>query len=346
MSELQSSLLIIGIAVVLAVYAYNAWQQRQYRRKPGTIFKHRQQEAKQTPASEALAPVADMTPSEIPPAAADNNCALLDDATDYIATLTVRLPVGADALARLWNQRFDFGKNIYICGLNAANGTWEKVIAEGRDSYSQFNLALQLVSRAGPVSEGRLSGFRDLVRLIATSLQAEARLPDVTQAAARAQQLDKFCAEVDQMIGLNILPAAGQKFSTRELQHAAEEQGMQLQPDGWFHLLDEHGNTLFKLGNIDNTPLPHTGLPAQWLDGVTLVLDLPNVTQPVSHFDQMAALTQSLASELDGTVTDDRHATLNPHSIALIREQIVAIEARMVAKGFAPGSAKARRLFS
>ena len=347
MSELQISLLIIGIAGVVAVYGYNGWQQRQYRRKFGTLFKHRPQEVNQTPAT-SQAPVfaADKAPDEIPPSAADDNCMLLDAATDYIAMLTVKRPVSADALARLYKQRFDFGKNMYVCGLNAANGEWEKVIAEGRYSYSQFKLALQLVNRAGPISEGRLSDFRDLVSLTATPLHAELVLPDVAQAAACAQQLDKFCAEVDQMIGLNIFAAAGQKFSAREVQQVAEQHAMQLQADGAFHLVNEHANSLFKLGNIDNTPFQYPTLQAQWLEGVTLVLDLPHAAQPVQRFDQMTALAQSLSSDLEGIVTDDRRATLNPHSIALIREQIAAIEARMAAQGLVPGSALARRLFS
>ena len=172
MSELQISLLFIGIAVVVAVVAYNGWQQRQYRRKFGKAFQHRHADvlspgaaaktfpekiitvnpADQTPATPEIPafPAAD-APSEYSPAPVpDDNCVLPDAATDYIATLTVKRPVGADALARLWQQRFDFGKNIYVCGLNAVSGAWEKVIAEGRHAYSQFTLALQLVNRAVP----------------------------------------------------------------------------------------------------------------------------------------------------------------------------------------------------
>ena len=368
MSELQFSLLFVGIAVVVAVYAYNGWQQRQYRRKLGSAFQHRHADvlapgaaektfpeksitvnaADQTPANpeipacDAMDAVSEFSPAPVP----DDNCVLPDAATDYIATLTVKRPVTADVLARLWQQRFDFGKNIYVCGLNAASGAWEKVIAEGRYSYSQFTLALQLVNRAGPVSEGRLSDFRDLVRQMAVSLQAEVVLPDVAQAAARAQQLDKFCAEVDQMIGLNIFPAAGRKFSARAVQQAAEQHGLRLQADGSFHLLDEQANSLFRLGNIDNSPFPHLPPEAHSLDGVTLVLDLPHVAQPIPRFDQMTALAKLLAIDLDGVVTDDRRATLNPHSIVLIREQIAAIESSIAAQGLTPGSAQARRLFS
>ncbi len=39
MSELQKSLLMIGLGVIIAVYVYGWWQQRSYRRKFGTAFK-------------------------------------------------------------------------------------------------------------------------------------------------------------------------------------------------------------------------------------------------------------------------------------------------------------------
>src|SRR3989304_6468898 len=52
MSELQISLLGIGIAVVLAMYAYNAWQHRQYRRKFGAAFKPEREDALYQPSPE------------------------------------------------------------------------------------------------------------------------------------------------------------------------------------------------------------------------------------------------------------------------------------------------------
>ena len=44
MSELQISLLLIGIVVVVAIYVYNSWQQRQYRRQFGKTFPARHED--------------------------------------------------------------------------------------------------------------------------------------------------------------------------------------------------------------------------------------------------------------------------------------------------------------
>lgn len=369
MSELQISLLVIGIAVVLVVYAYSWWQQRRYRRMYGAAFKHMHEDAlyrpsteesipgnpvPEKPAGESLAGNMKQTlPADVLTGgqpqhsqAADETCALLDTSTDYIAMIPTKSLAGADALARLWQQRFDFGKDIHVCGLDVAGGTWEKVIPESRLPYAAFKLALQLVNRAGAVSEARLADFRDLARMMATQLQADVVLPDVAEAAARSLELDKFCAAVDQMIGLNIFPRGERVLSGNEVARSAEKLDLSLQPDGSFHMRDTRGHTLFSLGNFDNTPFQHHTLDQQRIDGLTLLLDVPRVEQPTLRFDQMVELARKLAHDLGAEVMDDRHLALSEAGIALIREQISAIESKMLAGNIVPGSAQARRLFS
>ena len=395
MSELQISLLAIGVVVVLAVYVYSWWQQRRHRRNFGDAFGQDHEDAlyrtttEKAPKEQAVAAklvaakdvaeksaikkiatkdssteelFAESLPPEVqsvdgsliePPAeivpmvlAADGVCVLLDAATDYIAVLKISVPAGADSLAQLWPKRFDFGKSVHVCGLNATTGEWEKVIAEGHLFYAGFKLSLQLVDRSGPVSEVRLSDFRDLVRDIAAHLNAEAELPDVVAACARAQELDAFCAGVDQIIGLNILPSGESTFSGSEITRVAEQYGMSLQADGSFHLPDAHGHTVFSLGNYESTPFQHHTLSQMSVNGMTLLLDVPRVERPALRFDEMAVLARQLALGLRAAVVDDRRSALDERGLAQIREQIVGIENRMKSGNVVSGSVQARRLFS
>jgi FtsZ-interacting cell division protein ZipA len=363
MSELQISLLAIGLVVVLAIYFYSWWQQRKYRRRFGAAFEQAHEDALYRAAPEKSVPEelidtqleqaqpVDPLPAEPPSVeprvpATDGVCALLDSATDYIAVLTFDVPAGADSLALLWQKRFDFGKSVHACGLNAATGAWEKVIAESHLFYASFKLSLQLADRSGPVSEVRLDDFRDLARDIAAHLGAKAELPDVPAASARAVELDSFCAEVDQMIGLNILPGGERTFSGGEIARVAEQHGMALQADGAFHLPDEHGYTVFSLCNYENVPFQHHTLAQMWVNGLTLLLDVPRVEQPTQRFDEMAVLARELAMDLRAAVVDDHRVALGEQGIAQIREQIAAIESRMLSGKVLPGSAQARRLFS
>ena len=360
MSELQISLLIIGVFVVLAVYGYNGWQQRQYRRRFGAAFRQPGEDALYHPSTEkSLGKILDETvvgqalPAE--PAQASvmverrrwpRGCGLLDAATDYIAVLLFNSPANAQALAPLWQQRFDFRKNVYVCGLNTASGAWEKVIAESQLSYSAFKLALQLADRSGAVSETRLADFRDLARDIAAQQQAEAELPDVAAASARALELDAFCAEVDQMIGINILPSGERMFSGSEIASVAAQHGMSLQADGAFHLLNARGYTVFSLSNYDNVPFQHHSLNQMRVNGLTLLLDVPRVEQPTQRFDEMAVLARQLAMELRAAMVDDHRVAMGESGIAQIREQVAAIESRMLSGKILAGSVQARRLFA
>ena len=358
MSDLQISLIGIGIAVVLALYAYSWLQQRRYRRKFGAAFRHGHEDVlyrpvtvesvHKPPSGKVEQEGSSLAFNDEPhrPNVADEICALLDPTSDYVAKISPKSLTGADALARLWQQRFDFGKNLNVCGLNVASGEWEKIIPESRLPYATYKLALQLVNRSGAISEARLEEFRDLIRLIATQLEADVTLPDVTVAFARGQTLDKFCAAVDQLIGLNIMPGDDCLLSGGEIARAAEHLDMSLQTDGSFHRFDAQGHSLFSLGNFDNTPFQHHTLGQLRVRGLTLLLDVPRVEQPTQRFDEMLVLARQLAIELDAAMVDDHYVALSEAGIALIRDQIAAIEADMLSGNIIPGSAQARRLFS
>lgn len=349
MSELQISLLAIGLVAVAGVFLYGQWQQWRYRRNTQIPAQDQRTEASHPERhTNVLADEHGDPLTAIPaePDAADDNCGLLNDATDYVATMLLGTPLPASVLDSLWQRRFDFGKSVNACGLNASSGLWERLIPESLQTYRAFRLGLQLVDRSGSVSAMRLAGFRDLLNDIAAQLQIEVRLPPVEDAALRAQELDRFCADVDQMIGVNLLTSGDRKLFGTEVASAAERLGMSLQADGTFHLLDERGATLFNLSASDGTPFQHHTLNRSRVDSLTLLLDIPRVSEPVRRFDDMVGLAQELGRALRTTMADDQRVALSHGAIAQIRAQIAATENLMLAGQITPGSAQAHRLFS
>jgi ZipA, C-terminal FtsZ-binding domain len=356
MSDLQIGLLIIGLAVVVVVYGYGAWQQIQYRRRFGTAFRPRHGDALYQGIHEGGAAQKGNEPSALIDGMAqdlpvgmeegDEVCTTLDTFCDYIAELSLNSPVSAAVLEPLWQRRFDFGKSVNVCALNAEDGSWEKVIPESQSSYTSFSVALQLVDRNGAAGESLIAGFRDLVRDIAQTIRAEADLPDVTEAVESAGRLDAFCAEVDHMIGFNILPEGDRLLSGGDIAQIASRHNLTLEPDGAFHLLDPLGHTLFVLANIDNDPFQHHSLDQMKVMGLSLQLDVPRVVQPSRRFDEMVQLAREIGRELHAAVVDDYRAPLDFTAIAMIRIRIVTIENRMLSYPIVPGSAQARRLFS
>ena len=344
MSEFQKSLLIIAIVVVVAVYAYGWWQQWRYRRSLNRI------EA----APQAAAAPLDVAAEEddvqrehfIADGGTPGTCTLLDERTDYIVSMTPKFPLSAQALARIWQRRFDFGKTLRACGCDVANGVWERIIPESSTSYSELKVGLQLVDRDGAISETRLAEFRELMGEVGRKEDADMVLPLVDSAMERARELDAFCAEVDQMIGLNLVCGADRALFASEVAAVVQPMGMSLQADGAFHLFGQDGATLFTLGAFDGTPFQHHTLDQMRVSSLTLLLDIPRVSDSAQRFDEMTLFAMELATALHATLVDDQRVLLVKGALEQIRARVAAVEQRMVQGGIAPGSVQAMRLFS
>lgn len=302
------------------------------------------------PVGEAIEPAVPMEePAVVQPAAArdsDVACALLDVRSDFVIELTLAESSPASVLDGLWQRKFDFGKPVQVCGLTLNVPHWERAIAEGQTLYDRFRIAVQLVDRGGAISVAKLGDFRDLVLGIADHIRADAAVPDVHETHQRALELDAFCAEVDQMVGINLVPPGERQLNGSRIAQAAGMFGMTLEADGAFHALDAQGHSLFSLINHDSKPFQHHTLETFSTTGVTLLLDVPRVTTPSAQFDRMLETAREFARELQVNVVDDRRVVLSDGGLGLIRDQIAAVEAKMAEHGIAPGSAQARRLFS
>ncbi len=380
MSELQAALLTIGFGVIVAVYAFGWWQQRRYRRKFGAAFRSSHadalyaekllaghpQESGAKPAGQvqqsALAGMVDEamggainTEVEIAEVSVvelsvtnllDDSCSLLNVRSDFIIELHLAEPSPAAVLDGLWQRKFDFRKPVQVCGLTLATKKWERAIAESQVLYARFRIALQLVDRGGAISEAKLADFRDLVLGVAKHIKADTTVPDVRETYHHAVELDAFCAEVDQMVGVNLVPPGGRLLSGGRIAQVAALPGMTLEADGAFHLLNAQGDSLFSLINQDTKPFQHHTLETFSTAGITLLLDVPRVENPGNQFDQMMHVAHELARELQVNVVDDHRVALSDNSLARIRAQIAEVEAKMLENGIVPGSAQARRLFA
>ncbi|HEY8887115.1 MAG TPA: cell division protein ZipA C-terminal FtsZ-binding domain-containing protein [Gallionella sp.] len=371
MSELQTSLLAIGLGVIIAVYAFGWWQQRRYRNKFSAAFKANHTDAlyqsgdtgpagriQQSPSAE---PVDDATGEEIitdveitevsvvessTTNLLDDSCTLLDARSDFIIELNLSEPSHAAALDGLWQRKFDFRKPVQVCGLTLGTKKWERVIAESQVLYVRFRIALQLVDRGGAISETKLADFRDLVLGVAGHIKADTTVPDIRETHHHASEMDAFCAEVDQMVGVNLVPPGTRLLRGGKIAQAATLLGMTLEADGAFHLPDAQGRSLFSLINQDSKPFQHLTLETSSTAGITLLLDVPRVENPGQQFDRMMHVARELARELQVNMVDDHRVALSEKGLALIRTRINDVELKMCAKGITPGSSQARRLFS
>ena len=264
--------------------------------------------------------------------------AMLDPSLDFIAEIVFERPYELAAL-----PRFAVAKRVQLIG-RTERGLWKPAEALPGVRYRQLNVGLQLVDRSGALSEDDLANFCAQVNEYAAAHGARASFPQHQQKLACARELDAFCANVDILIGINIVPSS--PIDGARLRSFAEAYGLELEPDGAFHYLSDSGNTLYSLTAADQQPFTYHNLIDQRFTGLTLLYDVPRVAGAVDVFDRAVDFCRQLAAEFDAELVDDNRRPLTAQSLARIRAQLVQIYGSMDDRGIAPGSVAALRLFA
>lgn len=294
--------------------------------------------AARKPAAPAPAPAPSIAPSapvieEEEPQDEVVTTSMLDAALDFIAEIRASDPIPAVNV-----PTFPGAKRIVTLGLNDA-GQWEVVVSTSRSRYRQLQVGLQLADRQGALTQEQLNAFCMGVQQFADEFDASVTFPQRSAKLNTARELDEFCASVDVLIGLNILPVT-KPFPVEKIRVLAEKAGLLRGPDGNFHYRSDSGKTLFTLTNHDESPFGTTS------EGLTLLFDVPRVAGGLAVFDYLADFAQTLSTALEGTLADDNGKVLTESSLDNIRAQLADIYARMDDRGIAAGSMAALRLFA
>jgi hypothetical protein len=416
MSELQISLIAIGIVVIMAVVLFNWMQHRRYRRSAEEAFGEKPEDVllgagtsagasieageriepqlgkepaielradaaipqPTSPYIQASEPAADFPPElrpgtirpELEPAefleqvaapprrgrvdeddkAATGSGADIgaDSGVDYVVEIRAATVIPDSSLSEVLQRKFDFSKPVHWLGRRTIGEGWEEIAAESEGSrgYVALRGCLQLADRAGPVSEVSLAEFRDLAKNLATRLKVEANCPDIRAAHARAVLLDEFCAEVDVMIGINIISMDNSVFTGAKIQVLAESSGFKLGTEGMFHYYDESGAPLFSLGNFEPSPFLHNSMRVLTTRGITFLLDVSRVASGEIIFAQMVHIARVFADALGGVMVDDNRVPLTETGIRKLKQQLSVIQSVMQAREIPAGSRVAMRLFA
>lgn len=385
MSDLQLGLMMLGALIVIAVVGFNWWQERQFRGRAQASFPEQHDDIlldrpqadtvrAPAPAPTARGEDADtrieprIEPSIESPQAASQwngedsgnrdtglgdtgirntgNAAAEDQAgIDYVAEIRAGEFVAPAQLAAFRQLLGALGRRIALTGMDYQTRTWQPLsIDNGR--YTSIRAALQLVDRSGQVKAEQMQAFADAVRASAQQMAAIADLPDFAAYLDLAAELDTFSADVDVVVGINVVANAGQVFHGTKIRALAEASGLHLQSGGMFHLRDEHGRTLFTLENQEPAPFQTDVIRNLTTPGITFLLDVPRTPDGLKVFDRMVAMSRSFAESLDGTLADDNRALLNDSGLDKIRAQLRAIYTAMARRGIPAGSPVALRLFS
>jgi FtsZ-interacting cell division protein ZipA len=377
MSDLQISLIAIGFVIIGGVVFFNWMQQRRYQRGTEDAFKHKYKDVllepdKSTskeeriepqfgkevpkdlqvePRVEAKKPTGIDRPDLEPLAATTESIKPVEvysnGVVDYVVSIQSETPIATLDLAEMLQRKFDFGKPVRWYGQRDVGAFWEEITIEAnsKSDYTKLKACLQLADRSGPVSEVSLSEFRDMVRNFVESVNAVADTPNIQEAHSQAVLLDQFCAEVDVMIGINIISKDGGAFTGTKIRALAEASGFKLEGGGVFSFREANDIVKFTLNNYESTPFLPDNIRTLTTNGITLLLDVPRISNGERVFDQMTHLSRIFATTLGGVIADDNRIPLTDSGIEKIMQKLSGIQAIMKSRDVPAGSEIALRLF-
>jgi len=269
----------------------------------------------------------------------------------YDELIEYRVRIGCDGvLANVFADAFShtrsLGKAVRWSGLPAGAAEWEDVQPWRDVHYQQVVVTMQLADRNGAVEEAQLSSLCNMLQATAQAHGLRVACDDVVDALERAQAIDRFCVDVDVLIGLNVVARGEGTVNLARIVREAEGSGMILGVDGVFQLLDSRDEPLYALCNHDAEPFSTEVIEGQTSQGITLQFDVPRVPDGLKVFDGMVAFGRKLANEVGGILVDDNLRPLTDTGMEKIRSQLMKIYERMEARGVPSGSRRALRLFS
>ena len=383
MSTLQLSLAILGGLVLVAVVAYNAWNN--HRNAPKRAQPQPEpavpdpQEVRLEPSLDAAledppawsaapppqrdplegnepAPVA-VAPASAAPAASAASAGpatpsayerklQLDPLLDAMASLLVEsLVPGELAQAAMPPSRRAGSKPFTIEGFNAASQQWE--VPQPGHRYMAFQAGVQLANRTGALTQIEFSELVSKVQAFADAVNAAPEFPDMQHEVARARELDQFAMEHDLQISF-VLRAQHSAWSPGYVQQCAARLGFVLAPQPGRMVLPNNLPGLPPLLSLSYDPLAAQAedLNQSAVRDVGLSLDVPQVEREAQPYGRLREVAEALCKAMDGVLCNQEGQPLPTMALDAIVGDLELLYDQLDARELAAGSALARRLFS
>lgn len=369
MDTLQIVLIVAVAAVVAAIIAFNKWQESRHRHRARRAFPDNRRDPLFERGDDSE------VPSVPPPGQADGQAngkqavppgGLQDQQVYHRASaqrarppLPDRLDPRIDCCIRIESvepievPRFWAAQTEIFDGIpqilrwyafDDRENQWRRINGSVVGAHHWFLAALQLVDRSGMVSEADFLRYVRGIQQIADQFRSvPAGIPSRAEIMGNAKALDRFCAEVDVQIAINLISA--EPMAGNQIFSLAEDEGLRLEGDGFFHARASDSRTLYILSNGEETLFTRKALPELQTRRLSLVLDLPRVIDAASEFEEMMRFAVHLAKKLGAEVVDDNGRPFGTESVEVIRTRIRHYQIRMSEEGIPPGGSLARRLF-
>jgi len=357
-SDLQLALIAVGAVVILAVVIYNVVQERGARRRAEAAFGDRPPDTLLSGGATVAPPRREPTLGDVPPTdvveAAEDMAAMpagaepeegppqprISSHIDTVAVILSDEPVASEQLEPLHAVLQGFEPATHVEGI--VEEQWQPVETSSARAWRELRVGLQLASRKGPVAEDEIERFNRAIADFAAAVNAVSQREAPATAAERARELDRFCADADIEIAVNVVGQYGATFAIARVKSLALENGLSETGAGELVRYAPDGIPGFVIRRFDVSPKPSP----TYYTGLTFALDVPQVANAPRVLDEMIRVAETFASTLGGQLVDDNKKPLTEAGLASIRRTLEAVVRDMQARGIASGGALARRLFS
>jgi hypothetical protein len=340
MSDIQFALTILAVIIILIMIIFNWIRLIQYRKKnhAENSFLYRDEN--------------DLSPEEKNPYVQDLSISekyLLsnlpqDIYRDIDAIAFIKLNKPSHAISKLSLRDFVELPNAHSF-IRRNEDVWQSTgDLSGSASFDQILLAIQLVDRQGPISQAHTQTFRMLSEKTKNDLDGSLIWLSHANIEEDANELNQFCALVDHMMTLTLIPKNNGMFDNEKLIETLKVDGFKVDKDGYHVFKGRDKHPLFRVTSLNQQPLSFNLDP--YIQGILFQMDLPLTLSCKDSFDAMLESITNFQKELECMLVDSNKKELNINHIERIRYQVEKIENQMAAKNIPPGSSCARRLFS
>jgi len=355
MSDVQLTLLFLGLFVILIMLIHNWIQLRKHN-------KNKNKPSKTSKKSE----ITDENDPLFNPANLifESERALNPELEGYASEQLIRenLPNGIyreiETVASITTKEVQNStKNLLVDELSkiqdariyVRNGDEIWATGEALDEAIRFNqilIVLLLTSRKGVKSELEIKNFQSLVENIKDSVGGSLFWLANQDIVEEAMELNKFRIELDQSLFIKVIPKSDSSFQIGALLEFFEDPKIVSNENG----LHELRNSTSEIQNICQL-LSLSGKkldinPDTFLQGILFKMDIPNTKNITYSFNEMIKLIEHCKKKLNGVLVDVKSNELDKDKVSQIYVSLKTIEDKMIKKNIMPGSAVAKKLFS